>query len=132
MIFTVTIKNEDKMKSEGKSYDMLDKLIDEALGEAPGVPLSAGFTSRVLEKIEKPDILKELAFESTLKVGLVIGLLVILATSFLLFGISDLHSVETFVLKYKQVIIPVALLMLFTWLFNDIVLKYMFWRSEGL
>ncbi len=111
------------------TYGMLDKLIDEALGEAPGRMMPSGLTARVMEKVAKPDILKELAFESTLKIGLVIALFVILATSFLLFGITDLHSVEMFLVKYKQILLPLSLVTLFTWLFNDIVLKYLFRRK---
>ncbi len=117
------------MENEDKKYGMLDDLITDALEDGSFTSVPGGLTARVMRKIEKPDILKELAFESTMKVGLVIATFVILTTTFLVLGIADIHTVGIFMGKYRAIIFPVAVLILFTWLFNDIILKYMFRRS---
>ena len=119
------------MNKEGKYYRALDQLIDEALGEAPGMPLPPGFTSRLMRKVGKRDVIRELALESTLKISLVVGAFVVLSTTFLVLGITDLHAMQSFLEKYRIIILPGAGGILFTWLFNDIILKYMFRKAGG-
>ncbi len=129
IIYHHDVKNEESMNSEGRKYRILDELIDEVLSESPRA-LPEDFTSRVLERVEQPGILKELAFESTMKIGLVIGVFIILATSFILFGIADLHTVGAFLSSHRSILIPATVVILFSWLFNDVVLKYMMRKAS--
>jgi hypothetical protein len=93
--------------------------------------LSPDFTSKVMRRVERRDILRELALESTMKMSVVVGAFVVLSTTFLLLGIADLHAMESFLEKYRMLILPGAGILLFTWLFNDIILKYLLHRPAG-
>lgn len=119
------------MKGDDLKYDRIDQMIEEALKEAPAGPVPGNISSRVLVRIESTPVLKELAMESTLKLSLVIGVFVVLVTSLILFGVADLYTLQGIIEKYRMIIIPALIISLFTWLFNDIVLKYLFRKSES-
>ncbi len=118
------------MKNEDKKYDALDRLIDETLSAAPDVMIPVDFTERVMHKIEKPSVIRELVVETSMKIGIVAGTLLVLFVSFLVAGMTNLYTIEYFLYSYSPYLIPVALIILFTWIFNDVLLPYLFSKSE--
>jgi len=118
------------MKGDERIYGNLDQMIDDALGEVPAGHVPNDIASKVLVRIDQVPVIRELAFESTLKLSLVIGVFVVLVTSLLLFGIADVNTLEAFIEKNRMILFPALFMILFTWLFNDIVLKYLFRKSE--
>jgi len=120
------------MKNIEKKNDSLDRLIEEILSAEPEQMLAADFTDRVMYKIEKPSLIRELAVETFMKIGIVAGILLVLFVSFLITGMTNLYTIEYFLLSYSQYIIPLALIILFTWIFNDVLLPYLFSRSGRL
>lgn len=118
------------MKNEDKKYDALDRLIDETLSAAPDVMIPVDFTERVMHKIEKPSVIRELVVETSMKIGIVAGTLLVLFVSFLVAGMTNLYTIEYFLYSYSPYLIPVALIILFTWIFNDVLLPYLFSKSD--
>lgn len=118
------------MKNEVKKFDALDRLIDETFSAAPDVMIPVDFTERVMHKIEKPSVIRELVVETSMKIGIVAGTLLVLFVSFLVAGMTNLYTIEYFLYSYSPYLIPVALIILFTWIFNDVLLPYLFSKSD--
>jgi len=118
------------MKNKVNNEDALDRLIDEMLSTEPEQMLEADFTDRIMYKIEKPSLIRELAVETFMKIGIVAGTLLVLFISFLVAGMTNLYRIEYFLLSYTSYIIPLALIILFTWIFNDVLLPYLFSKSD--
>ncbi|HYX05856.1 MAG TPA: hypothetical protein VE912_03905, partial [Bacteroidales bacterium] len=87
------------MKNKVNNEDALDRLIDEMLSTEPEQMLEADFTDRIMYKIEKPSLIRELAVETFMKIGIVAGTLLVLFISFLVAGMTNLYRIEYFLLS---------------------------------
>ncbi len=117
--------NDIRMRKEkDKISERMDALIDEALQEAPQIPVPPGFPEKVMARIEKQSYLREIVQEAYLKAGLVAGLIFVLLASLMITGFISLRQIGHFIGQYIPIITAISFIILFTWLLNDVALKY--------
>lgn len=122
-------------KERDQIPEWMNALIDETLQEIPQNPLPKDFTEKVMAKLEKRTYLQEIVQEASLKALVVAGLILVLLTSLLSAGFISFEQITDFVLIHARIITLLSSVLLFTWLFNDVLLKYLFIykrRSENL
>jgi hypothetical protein len=118
------------MKTGEELSDKIDAIITEALHEEPGHSIPAFLAEKIMKKIRKQMILQELFNEFFLKLSLVSGVLVAFFIILLITGIEYSHSLLSGITSHWQMISIVIFSIAFTFMADQIFLKY-FLRKSG-
>jgi len=112
------------MNDENKIYDKLDTLINEVFREEPGVPIPSVFTDQIVARVEKRLIWKEVFTEFAIKIGLVAGVLIILAICLIFPAPKEGNPVINFFLNHLEYVGAVVVIGLFIFFIDQVLLKY--------
>lgn len=110
----------------------LDGMIDKALGEPPDYIIPDSFTDKLVKKLEKQLAWKELLAEFGLKAGLVLAALVIMAVCLIFPAKNDPAPLIQWIGNNRFIVTGIIGVGLFTFVFNQVLLKYMFKKSRRL
>jgi hypothetical protein len=103
----------------------IDKIINNALSSDDSLMIPHGLSEKVIIQLEKKIILKELILELSLKIGLVLGSLCLLAGVFVwIYGNAVITNLYAFFITNRQIIISILLLVFITTLFDQIGLRF--------
>lgn len=110
----------------------LDGIIDEALRQPPDLTIPDSFTSDLVKRLEKQLAWKELLAEFGLKAGLVLAALVIMGICLVFPAKTDPAPLIQWIMNNRFIVTGILGVGLFTFIFDQVVLKYMFKKSENL
>lgn len=110
----------------------LNSILDQALAMPPDSGLPPAFTDLLVKKVEKRLTWRMVITEFALKTGVVAGVLIILLVA-LLFPFNTSGSwVLEFLVSYWQGLTGVGLIVLFTFLIDQVFLRFLFSRNSGM
>ena len=110
--------------------DEINAIVEEALQEFPGTELDPAFTDLLVSKLEKRLSARELFFEFALKTLLMLGALAILAVVLLLPDATSKSPLVMLLTRHWQMATIVAAILLFTFVFDQLLLRLLFRRSR--
>jgi len=114
------------MNEERKTREEIEILINEALRMEPGISLSSSFTEKLVIKVRRHLIWRELITEFALKIGLVIGALTILAICLIFPSTKEGNPVILFLVNNLHLFGIISFLIFFTFFIDQVLLKYFF------
>lgn len=113
--------------SEGrKPQKEIDDLINEALRTEPDYFLSSSFTDKLVIKVRRNLIWKELVTEFALKIGLIIIALIILTVCLIFPSTKEGNPVILYIMNNLHFAGIIGFLVLFTFFIDQVILKYFF------
>lgn len=113
--------------SEGrKTQKEIEALINEALRTEPGYSLSSSFTDKLVIKVQRDLLWKELVTEFVLKIGLIILALIILAVCLIFPSMKEGSPVVMYIMNNLQFVGIISFLIVFTFFIDQVLLKYFF------
>jgi hypothetical protein len=116
---------------EQYSDDKPGAILDDAFHSFPDINLPDSFTDELVKRIEARLTWKLLLTEFGLKIALVILTLGVFA-AWLLFPFKTLEGpFLNFLLSHWQIIMALTGIFFFTFLFDQVVLRYLFHRARG-
>jgi len=101
-------------------------MISEALKAEPDLSLSSTFTDKLVGKVKRYLVWKELFTEFAMKIGLVAGTFIVLGICLIFRSPIEINPVILFLFKNKQIIIVLGILILFTYFIDQVLLRYFF------
>ena len=107
----------------------LDGMIGKALHEPPDYVIPDSFTDELVKKLEKQLAWKELLSEFGLKAGLVLGSLIIMTICLVFPAKNDPAPFIQWIAGNRFIVSGIIGVGLFTFIFDQVVLKYMFKKS---
>ncbi|MCX6282258.1 MAG: hypothetical protein NTU51_09885 [Bacteroidetes bacterium] len=110
----------------------LDGMIDHSLREPPDFIFPEDFTDNLVKKLEKQLVWQELLTEFGLKAGLVLLALLIIGICLIFPANTDPAPLLQWVASHRLVVCGSIGVGLFTFIFDQVVLKYMLKRSRHL
>jgi len=117
------------MGPDKEQMDELDRLIQEALKEKPGWELSLTFTDTLLEKVEKRLWWREVIQAFAMKTAIVVGTLAIILIILILPSRDTSNPFLTLLLDNWQLVTGICLLILFTFFYDQVLLKYFSFKT---
>jgi hypothetical protein len=103
----------------------LDKIMLNALNANDDLSVPSGLTDKTIRKLEKRTILRELVIELSIKLGIVLSSLAVLALVFVFFnGVDVISNLITRFITNWQIISSLLLIVFITILIDQVVLKY--------
>jgi hypothetical protein len=108
----------------------LDDLMDEAFSSFPALNMPDGFTDRLIRRVERKLIWQTLLTEFGLKVGIIAGTLAVLVAAFFLLSGNGKPALYHIILSNWQFVAALVIAVFFTFLFDQVLLKYLFSRSK--
>ncbi|MEI7490699.1 MAG: hypothetical protein WCK92_04810 [Bacteroidota bacterium] len=108
----------------------LDGLIDDSLREPPDFDFPDDFTDKLVKKLEKQLAWQELLTELGLKTGLVLLALIVMGICLIFPAKTDPAPLLQWVAGHRAIVCGSIGIGLFTFVFDQLVLKYMFKRSR--
>ena len=113
-----------------EKHDELKAILDETLQEFPDIRLPDSFTDILIKKLEKRLAWQELLAEFGLKTGLVIGALAVLGAVLFFPVKSSGLPVFTSLAANWQIMAVLAVILLFTFFFDQVFLRFLFRRNR--
>lgn len=114
-----------KMTHEQIKNNELDKLIRNALKSNDELVMPSSLSDKIVQKIEKKILLRELILELSFKVGLILGSLIMLAGVFVCInGSSVLVRLYDYFVNRWQIITSLLIIVLITILIDQIGLRF--------
>ena len=110
--------------------ERLDGMLDDALHQPPGYFIPDSFTDELVKKLEKHLAWKELLSEFGLKAGLVILALVVMAVALIFPAKTNPAPFIQWLALNRFMVAGVVGVALFTFVFDQLILKYFFKRSD--
>jgi hypothetical protein len=107
----------------------LDGMIAKALQEPPDYNIPDSFTDELVKKLEKQLAWKELLSEFGLKSGLVLASLLIMTICLVFPAKNDPAPLIQWITRNRFIVSGLIGVGLFTFIFDQVVLKYMFKKS---
>jgi|GEM_PF-607023 len=114
------------MNSDRKNQNEIESMISEALKAEPDLSLSSTFTDKLVGKVKRYLVWKELFTEFAMKIGLVAGTFIVLGICLIFRSPIEINPVILFLFKNKQIIIVLGILILFTYFIDQVLLRYFF------
>lgn len=114
------------MNTEKKKYDDLDVLINTAMHAEPDARLTAGFTDLFIRKIQRRIVWRELLTDFSFKMGIVLLVLGVFAAIYFFVMVKDPAVLVSFISGSWKIIAAVSVVVLFTFLTDQVFLKYLF------
>jgi hypothetical protein len=114
------------MNTERKEHEKIEALINEALRSEPGFQLSSNFTDRLVKKVQRYLLWKEIFTEFALKIGIVAGILLILLICLFFPFMKEGNPFLIFLAENRPVVLSVAFIILFIFFIDQVLLKYFF------
>ena len=112
----------EQMQQENKE---LDRILHHALTSDAELMIPHGLSEKTILKLEKRILLKELILELSLKVGLVLGSLFLLAIVFVWFnGNTVITNLYAYFFTNWQIISSILLLIFITILIDQVALRF--------
>jgi hypothetical protein len=108
----------------------LDQLLDAAFTSYPDVNISEGFTDRLIRRVERKIFWQTVLAEFGMKVGIIAGTLSVLIGAFIFVFRSEKPAMYHSLLNNWQYIAALALFVFFTFLFDQVLLKYLLSRNK--
>lgn len=113
------------MEREEIQNDELDRLLDHVLTSDDTLKVPLGLSDKILIKIEKRLLMKELILELFLKLGIVLGSLALLAGIFIgLKGTAVFTPLRSLLMNNWQLVTSTLLIVFITVLIDQIGLKF--------
>lgn len=110
----------------------LDRLLHNALSSDDALKIPSGLADLTIQKLERKLVLRELIFELSIKISIVIGSLAILATVFaLLNGTGVLTGLYVRFINNWQIIASVLLLVFITIIIDQVVVRFYNYLRAG-
>lgn len=109
--------------------ERLDGMLNDALHQPPGYFIPDSFTDDLVKKLEKHLAWKELLSEFGLKAGLVILALVVMAVALIFPAKTNPAPFIQWLAVNRFIVAGVLGVALFTFVFDQLILKYFFKRS---
>ncbi len=110
--------------------ERLDGMLDDALHQPPGYFIPDSFTDDLVKKLEKHLAWKELLSEFGLKAGLVILALVVMAVALIFPAKTNPAPFIQWLALNRFMVAGFVGVALFTFVFDQLILKYFFKRSD--
>jgi hypothetical protein len=114
------------MNADRKQQDGIDSLITEALGSEPGFKLSSTFTDRLVKKVQRHLVWREIFTEFSIKIGIVAGILLILLICLFFPFMKEGNPFLIFLADNRPVVLSVTFIILFIFFIDQVLLKYFF------
>jgi hypothetical protein len=108
----------------------IDNLIDDSLRQPPDFIIPASFTDDLVKKIEKHLAWKELLSEFGIKAGLVVAALLIMVICLIFPAKNDPVPWLEWIARNRFIVSGLIGVVMFTVLFDQILLKFMFRRNR--
>jgi hypothetical protein len=106
----------------------VDEILDEALTSFPDMRLPASFTDRLVHKVEVRLKWTVLLSEFGLKIALVVAILALLGAALFFPSRSTETNLPSIVVQYRYSVAGIAFIAFFTFLFDQVVLRWLFFR----
>jgi hypothetical protein len=114
-----------------ENHDQLKAIIDEVLQEFPESQLPPSFTDALMRKLENRLYWREVLAEFGLKIGLVVGALATLSGVLFFPRKNNDISIFTYLLHNWQIIGTVAIVLFFTFFFDQVFLRFLFRKNRS-
>lgn len=112
--------------------DKLDGMLEDALHRPPDFFIPDSFTDDLVKRLEKQLAWKELLSEFGLKTALVLGALVVLLVCLIFPAKNDPMPWIAWIAQNRIMVAGIISILLFTFVFDQLFLKYLFGRSHRL
>ena len=107
----------------------LDGIIDESLRTPPDFDISASFTDDLVKRLERQLAWRELLGEFGIKLSLILGALMVVLICLIFPAKNDPTPWIAWLAQNRMTVSGILCIILFTFVFDQVLLKYLFGKS---